>query len=163
MKLLLENSRLTINRSVEAITITMLITMVIVVAAQVFWRYVLSSSLGWSEELSRFLFIWIIFLGTEIALRKKAHIALDSLEQMLKGISKLLLSILIDIIIIIFAIIVFISGIELTQSTINQPSAALSLPMSWVYVVIPVSMGLIIMNTLYSIIKKVTSKQVSTG
>jgi len=46
---------------------------------QVFFRYVVQSSLGWSEELSRYLFVWLIFIGSAVALPKGFHIAIDML------------------------------------------------------------------------------------
>ncbi|SFM19074.1 TRAP transporter small permease [Salibacterium qingdaonense] len=154
----IRKTRSSINQLTEIFTATLVVTMVITVAAQVYWRYVLDSSLAWSEELSRFLFIWIIFLGSEIAFRKNAHIAVDSLFESLKGKPKIFLSILIDLIIVLFAVIVLISGIKLFQSTTDDISTGLNLPMSYVYLSIPVSMGLIIFNKLYEITKKLIEK-----
>jgi TRAP-type C4-dicarboxylate transport system permease small subunit len=147
-----------LNSFFEKLTMLMIIVMVIVVFAQVFWRYVLHNSLSWSEELAIFLFMWVTFLGAEIVLRKGNHIAVDALINTLKGIPKLVLSILIDLVIIVFACIVLVSGIQLTISTFNQPSAALNISMSWVYAAIPVSMAMMIMNTSYSCIKKLIIK-----
>lgn len=155
---LLDKTREGINRTVEYFTIGLLLVMVVIVAAQVFWRYVLSNSLGWSEELARFLFIWIIFLGSEIALRKKVHIAIETLLQMVKGVPQLLLSLLIDLVIMAFAVIVFISGIGLVQSTLNQPSVALNMPMGWVYASIPIAMALILMNKTKDVFTKLRSR-----
>ncbi|WP_158736808.1 TRAP transporter small permease [Alteribacillus sp. YIM 98480] len=157
---LLAKLRTTINQAVEYFTILLVITMVVIVAAQVFYRFVLSNSLGWSEELARFLFIWIIFLGSEIGLRKKAHIAVDSVLRMLKGVPQLLLSLFIDVIIMVFAIIVFLSGLELVQGTMNRPSVSLNLPMGWVYISIPIAMALILMNTLRTVFKKLSTKSI---
>ncbi len=157
----LNRVRLSINRFSEFLVITMIIVLVVVVAAQVFWRYVLSNSLSWSGELSRFLFIWVIFLGADITLREKAHVAVDSLLNSLRGFPKLLLSILIDIIIIGFTVIVFFSGLDLVQITWSQPSSALNIPTGLVYMAIPISMGLMTMNLLYSIAKKLKDRTVN--
>lgn len=154
----LNKIRLAINNFFEKLTILMLIVMVVDVFAQVFFRYILHSSLSWSEELAIFLFMWVTFLGAEIVLRKGNHIAVDSLIKRLKGIPQLVLSIIIDAVIIIFACIVLISGIELTISTFNQPSAALNISLSFVYAAIPISMLMMIINTSYALIKKIRIK-----
>jgi TRAP-type C4-dicarboxylate transport system permease small subunit len=151
-----------VNGVVEAILYLLVIALVVVVAAQVFWRYFLENSLTWSEELARFMFIWVIFLGAEVTLRKKAHIAIDSLVNSLKGIPQLILSLLIDLIIIIFAVIVLYSGIELVQATLNQYSSALHISIGLVYSAIPVSMALMIVNLVISIIGKIKNQSIST-
>ena len=51
--------------------------MALVVALQVFCRYILNNSLFWSEELARFLLIWLTFLGASVAYRRKAHPGID--------------------------------------------------------------------------------------
>jgi len=52
-----------------------------VIAAQVFWRYVLNDSLFWSEELGRILLVWLTFLGATVAYRQGAHLGVDSLVR----------------------------------------------------------------------------------
>lgn len=54
-----------------------------VIAAQVFWRYVLNDSLFWSEELGRILLIWLTFVGATVAYRQGAHLGVDSLVRRL--------------------------------------------------------------------------------
>ncbi|MBZ4645296.1 MAG: hypothetical protein PWR27_198 [Petroclostridium sp.] len=158
----LNKIRLALNSFFEKLTVLIVIAMVIVVFAQVFFRYVLHNSLSWSEELAIFLFIWLTFIGGEIVLRNGGHIAVDALLNTLKGIPKLVLSIFIDVVIIVFACIVLASGIELTISTVNQPSAALNVSMSWVYAAIPVSMTMMIINTFYSFITKLIVRPAHT-
>lgn len=155
---LLNKARLALNRFFEKLTILIIVIMVVVVFMQVFFRYIMHNSLSWSEELAIFLFIWLSFIGGEIVLRNGDHIAVDTLLKVLKGVPKLVLSVLIDVIIIVFACIVLTSGYVLTTTTVNQPSAALQIPMSFVYVAIPISMVMIIINTSHSLITKLIQK-----
>lgn len=150
--------RKTLNRITEVFTISLVVVLVILVAAQVFWRYVLSNSLSWSEELARILFIWIIFLGTEITLRRRGHIAIDSLLQSLKDTPRLILNLIIDLFIVVFAVIVLISGIELMELSWKQPSPALQISKSWIYLAVPLSMVLILINTFYKIIINISRR-----
>jgi TRAP-type C4-dicarboxylate transport system permease small subunit len=59
--------------------------MLLVVAAQVFARYVLNSSIGWADEVSRLLFVWAIFLAIPIGIRRGAHIGIELLTARLPG------------------------------------------------------------------------------
>ena len=54
-----------------------------VMAAQVFCRYVLNDSLGWAEELSTYLFVWLIFIGAALAARDRAHVRVDVVVRLL--------------------------------------------------------------------------------
>ena len=56
-----------------------LIFTVILVFFQVILRYVFSSSLSWSEELARYIFIWQIWLGTSVAQRDNSHVRIEAL------------------------------------------------------------------------------------
>src|SRR5258705_1122430 len=53
--------------------------MTVLVSVQVFARYVLNDTPPWSEELCRYLFVWASFLGACVAMRRAAHLGVDSL------------------------------------------------------------------------------------
>ncbi len=72
-----------INLWVENLVCVIGITMAVIVAAQVFSRYVLNYSLFWSEELARFLLVWLTFLGATVAYFYQAHPGVDVLYRRL--------------------------------------------------------------------------------
>ena len=55
----------------------MMAVLVIITLLQVYFRYFTSSSLDWSEELARHLFVWVVFLTGAVAIRRRAHIVVD--------------------------------------------------------------------------------------
>jgi TRAP-type C4-dicarboxylate transport system permease small subunit len=57
----------------------------IVVFAQFFTRYVLNDSLAWTEEIARYLLMWVTFIGAAIAMRRRTHIGVEVLEHFLPG------------------------------------------------------------------------------
>lgn len=63
--------------------IVMMSVMVTVVSAQVFMRYVLNSSIGWADEISRLTFVWSIFLAIPLGIRAGAHIGIELLTARL--------------------------------------------------------------------------------
>ncbi len=116
-----------------------MVAMMTVIFAQVVARYAFQHSLSWSEEIGRYIFVWITFLGMVLAYRAGAHVALDLLLAHLKGVSKRTLQLLNLSLIIVLAAAIFLSALQLFELGTMQESPALELPMHWVYSVIPVS------------------------
>jgi len=135
----------------------LLIAITVVIGLQVFFRFIMSSSLSWSEEVSRYIFLWITFLGSEIALRKKEHISLDFLFNSFTGVKKLFVNLFVDTVIILFCILLFKSGLELTLSATSKVSPSLGIHLNWVYMIIPITLFLMIINTIYSFFYKIYS------
>ena len=71
-----------INSLVELIVSAMLLVIVGVIFLQVIFRFVLHSSLPWSEELSRYLLVWVSFLGASIGVKRKSHIGVEFLVSL---------------------------------------------------------------------------------
>ena len=119
----------------------------LVVLWGVFTRYALGSQASWSEELARFLLVWIGLLGAAYASGQKMHLAIDLLSPSLSVHGQKNIQTLISILIIVFVLAVMIvGGIRLIYITfyLEQTSAALQLPMGVLYGVIPLSGILII-------------------
>ncbi|MEM6320287.1 MAG: TRAP transporter small permease [Bacteroidota bacterium] len=113
----------------------------------VFTRYALGSQASWTEELARFLLIWIGILGAAYASGQKMHLAIDLLSPKLQPSKQRQLNFIIGLLIIGFAgTILVIGGLRLMFIThiLGQTSAALRLPMTVVYGVLPLSGCLII-------------------
>ncbi len=116
-----------------------MVAMMSVIFAQVLARYAFQHSLSWSEEIGRYIFVWITFLGMVLAYRAGAHVALDLLLAHLKGASRKVLQMVNISLIIVLAAAIFLSALELFELGTMQESPALELPMHWVYSVIPLS------------------------
>jgi TRAP-type C4-dicarboxylate transport system permease small subunit len=114
----------------------------IVVLWGVFTRYALNSQASWSEELARFLLIWLGILGAAYASGQHLHLSIDLLSPKLNDRNKKRLSLLIDLLIIAFALSVLVIGgfrlIYISQQ-LGQLSPALRIPMWMVYAVVPIS------------------------
>lgn len=117
----------------------------------VFTRYVVGSQSPWTEELARFLLIWIGLLGAAYVAGQNKHLAIDILPGKLRGRSRRRLLRSIDLLIILFAgTTLVIGGIRLVYITykLGQASAALQLPLSVVYAIVPLSGLLVIIYKL---------------
>jgi len=127
------------NRIIELICICIFSLLLISADIQVFTRYIMNSSLSWTEEIARFAFIWLTMLGASIALKNQSHAVISIvLDHMPKKIRKGL-NIIIDLLILFFCVIMIIQGIRMAILTKDQPSPAVHIPMAYIY--ISVSIG----------------------
>lgn len=112
----------------------------------VFTRYALGGQAGWTEELARFLLIWIGVLGAAWVAGQRQHLAITLLPEHLSGRAHRRLMRSIDVLVMVFAIgVLMIGGLRLLYIThkLGQLSAALQLPMAAIYAVLPIS-GLLV-------------------
>lgn len=137
----------------------LLTIMVIAVSWQVFSRYLLGASSSFTEEIARYLLIWIGVLGGAYVSGQQEHIAIDVLHPKLKEKTRVRVRILINILVIAFCLLVLVIGgsnLVYVNYLMGQTSAALNIPLSAVYVVLPLS-GLLII--VYKIIELLNPKK----
>jgi TRAP-type C4-dicarboxylate transport system permease small subunit len=123
---------------------------VALVFLQVIMRYVFNNSLYWSEELTRYIFIWQIWLGASIGLREKKHIKVEVLESVLSPAWKLAFDILASLIWLAANGFLLYSGTRLVIDLFQKHSVstALQVPLWIVYAALPVSTFVIIIRQL---------------
>lgn len=151
------------NRIILWITMLFLLIMVVSIFLQIVSRVLISSSFTWTEELSRFLMIWVIFLGAGFSFQSGAHVGVEFFVERLPKKFQKATSVLILIISIIFLLVMLIKGIELCERTMNQTSTALNIPMGIVYLVFPISAVLMIVNIIDVFVKRFRSNELIKG
>ena len=130
---------------------------VVLVTVQVVMRYVFQSSLSWSEELTRYLYIWQTWLGVSYAAKKGSHLRITIFSDKLKGKARLGLEIFVTVVWIGFAIFVCYQGLSAikTIATFGQKSSALRIPMQFCYASIPVGMVLMCIRLVEATVKNI--------
>ncbi|MEP6262200.1 MAG: TRAP transporter small permease [Gillisia sp.] len=144
-----------LDKVLGSFLVILLILMVLAVLWQVFSRYVLNSPSSVTEELSRYLFIWIGILGAAYAAGQQMHLAIDILHPKLNSRNRMMLRIFINILIILFSLTVLVIGganLVYVNYDLGQFSAALNVPLSAVYLVVPISGILVIVYKVNEII-----------
>ncbi len=135
----LERLSLGLNRAVEYLLFAGGLTMALVVAVQVFCRYVLNHSLFWSEELARYLLVWITFLGASCAYRRSSHPGVDVLYVRLPAAGRKIVRLLVTAGAAFFFFILLVWGGKFAWFVRFQVSPALGLCKGLVYAVVPLS------------------------
>ncbi|NHN33433.1 TRAP transporter small permease [Paenibacillus agricola] len=123
-----------------SILVGAVLTINIIVA--VFFRYVLNSPIYWADELSLYLFCWATFLGAALAVKRSDMAAVTFFLNRLSGRANILLSMLIQLCMLFFSIIIgYYSIIWISSpSVMNLLSPALSMNMWKLYTIVPISM-----------------------
>ena len=135
----LESSSLAINRWVEYLLFGFGFSMALIVAAQVFFRYGLNESLFWSEELARYLMVWLTFLGASVAYRRKVHPSIDVVYTRLpQALRQYFTMVVYAISLFLFAVMI-VYGIRFAYFVRLQITPALYLPKWIVFSIIPIS------------------------
>lgn len=144
-----------IDKTLGILLIILMGFLVIDVVWQVAARYLVKSPSSFTDELARYLLIWVGLFGSAYALGKKKHLAIDILPSRLSGQKKKNLYLVINSIIILFSLTVLvIGGIRLVYVTLSldQISPALGLPLGYIYLALPLSGLFMIYYSLHDIL-----------
>lgn len=143
-----------IDKALAGTLIVAMVSILLTVIWQVVSRYILKDPASATEELSRFILIWIGILGAAYAYRQHAHLGFNLIvERQSREVKRLLLTFVEVIVIIFCALVMLYGGSELVLLTLEleQISAALGVKMGFIYSVLPLSGGLIIAYALVNI------------
>jgi TRAP-type C4-dicarboxylate transport system permease small subunit len=137
----------------EIVLVVMFAFMVLVTFLQVFMRYVVNHSLVWTEEMGRYLFVWISWIGISIGERKGEHIKITMLTDRFPFKTAQILNIVSSLVVIVVVIITGYYGIVLMKmlSGIHAQWFSLDIGLAPVYLAIPFSCGLMIFRSIVSI------------
>ena len=132
-------------RAIERIVAALLATIAILVVYQVAARYVLGRPPSWTEELARYLQVWLVLLSSPICLRRGLHLAVDYLTPRFSGQAKRRVRALNHVLVGVFGTLLAVFGIRMLPIAALQVSPALGISMLWPYLAVPTSGVLILM------------------
>lgn len=122
-----------LDKTEEIILVGMFALMVFVIFIQVIMRYIFNNSLSWSEELGKFLFVWISWIGISIGAKRKEHIKINMFVDKFSSKVQTICEILSEIIVFGICAITAYYGIELVVSQSHVNFAGIKISMSWGY------------------------------
>lgn len=124
----------------------LVLAIVLTVLTQVVMRYVFARPNPWTEELSRFSFIWLSVIGSSLATKRGAHFVFDSsVEKLSPGVRALVLR-AVTALVAAMLLGVLVEGTQLASQARLQRSPALDLPMVWVYAALPISAACMLLH-----------------
>ena len=143
MLLLLDKTCRYINQYLEYLLFGLGFSMALLVAVQVFCRSMLNASLFWSEELARYMLVWLSFLGATVAYYRGLHPGVDVFTLRLPPLGRYLAQLTVHLVTLGLALVMIISGSRFAWFVRMQITPALGLPKWIVLSVIPLC-GLIL-------------------
>jgi TRAP-type C4-dicarboxylate transport system permease small subunit len=143
-----------LDKIVAWMLITLMGLMVLNVSWQVLSRYVVQNPSSFTDELSRYMLIWLGMLGAAYVAGQNQHLAIDILPNKLSGKPKMKLLVLISSLVLLFALIAMVlGGSNLVYITyiLDQKSATLQIPLAYIYTIIPISGLLVVYYQIFQI------------
>ncbi len=147
------------NKFEEYILVGSLVVTVTIIFIQVIMRYVFNSSLSWSEEFARYVFIWQTWLGVSIGVRDKKHIKVELIFGLVKGRGKKVIDIIASCIWLAFSIFITINGTQLVLDLMQKGSlsSGMRIPLYFVYVSLPISTGVMALRLVMEVYETIIS------
>lgn len=148
-----------IEMTIQVISRIFIGGIVAVIFYAVVMRYVFHRPPAWSEELSRFTFIWMIMLGAVLVTREQSHIQITFVLDLLPKKLRFFLSNFVRLLMLAFCWVMIQEGLEIYPIVAEASSPSFGISMGWLYLSIPVSgilMGIYILETIVkSIVERV--------
>ncbi|WHY71977.1 TRAP transporter small permease [Fictibacillus enclensis] len=153
-----------LNQVLEKLLGLVLAVMTLVVFYQVMVRFVLTSfggqfSAPWTEELARYLMIWLVFIGGAVAARKANSLAVEILIQSVPPLVGRLVKVGSHIASLIFYAFIFVIGLVWIQFGLSETSPVMKVSMSYIYAAMSVGSGLMILNTITILVDAYVNKK----
>lgn len=152
-----------ISDGVDKVTMVIAcVFMVIVVLAsslQVFTRYVMNASLSWTEECSRYCFVWATMMGAAVAYKRGSHVALDIISGRLKGKAKFVQRIITQLFVILLCVVMICNSPSVLRLTSTQLSTAMRIPMICFYISIPLGFLAIMIHAINGLAETISDRK----
>jgi TRAP-type C4-dicarboxylate transport system permease small subunit len=148
------------DKVLDWFAVVLFLAVFLVVLLQVFMRYFLNSPLVWSEELARYLFMWVSFIGWVFATRSGTHIRIAIIADNLPAVVRKALDVINFALTLAVAVIMLWYGVVMFQKNLDVPTITLFFSYAVVYAAVPFSMVFLI---LYSILRFAAREKATGG
>lgn len=140
----------------EKILVTLLSGSVLLIFFQVVMRYIFKNSLAWSEELARYLFLYMIWIGASYAVKRESHLRIEIIKDKIPENYQKSFETFIMLIWLAFSVFLFIYSLKLTVMihARGQLSPAMRIPMSYAYASVPIGTGLMCVRIIQKLVRR---------
>lgn len=116
----------------------------VIVALGVFFRFVLNNSLPWTEEVAKFVMVWLAFIGAPVVLKEGGHIAIDFIPTRLpSALGHALLMVIQVIVMVVLAVLVY-QGWALAWNALPQVAATVEVSLFYIFLAVPIGSALML-------------------
>lgn len=132
-----------------------------IVTINVFARYGLQTGILWIEEISRLIFVWVVFLGSYLALRRKSHMAIDLIWNITPSVLRSAMTVIGGLCSLLFLGLIIYGGLLLLDVSLEfgRTTPILRLSAAWGYASVPVAAAFMFLELLNSLCKQARTQQ----
>lgn len=145
-----------LTKILNFVVVTAFVLLVILVSMQVFIRFFTKSSLTWSEELSTFIMVWMVLFASVLVTRNHGHIWVENFMEKITGSTRYLFLGIGNVLVAVFLLIIIWGSFILLPTVHSQIAPATKICMSYIYLAVPLSMGLSLIYVIADIIREFT-------
>lgn len=145
----------TLDKIEDFCLIAMFMVMVGAIFFQVIMRYVFNNSLPWSEELGKFLFVWLSWIGISIGARRKEHIKITLLVEKFPFKAQEAAAALVELVLILICGVTLYYGIIMITAQMNIPYAGIKISTAWGYLAVVLGCGFFMLRSAASLVENI--------
>jgi TRAP-type C4-dicarboxylate transport system permease small subunit len=140
----------------------LLLAMLAIVLVGVFFRYLINEALSWYDEFAGYTLVWLTMYGSVVALARGKHISFETLVEKFSAGAQRVVAALSVLCILGFSVVVLVSGWELIREMGAETAVSITeVKMAWIYSVMPISAGLMILVGIVQLVTIVSGKGLS--
>ena len=136
-----------LRRTIQLVIILMFAVLIVTVFYQVLGRYLFNAPPSWSEELARFLQVWIALLASALCIQQGMHLGVDYLLHAVPPRGRALLEILVHVLVSGVLLLLIVQGIKILVVAAVQSSPAMGINMWYAYLAVPVGAALMLLES----------------
>jgi len=136
-----------LRRVIQLVIILMFAVLIVTVFYQVLGRYLFNAPPSWSEELARFLQVWIALLASALCIQQGMHLGVDYLLYAVPPRGRAVLEVLVHVLVSGFLLLLLVQGIKILDVAAVQSSPAMGINMWYAYLAVPVGAALMLLES----------------
>jgi TRAP-type C4-dicarboxylate transport system permease small subunit len=136
-----------LRRTIQLVIILMFAALIVTVFYQVLGRYLFNAPPSWSEELARFLQVWIALMASALCIQQGMHLGVDYLLYAVPPRGRALLEVLVHVMVSGFLLLLLVQGVKILDVAGVQSSPAMGISMWYAYLAVPVGAALMLLES----------------
>lgn len=132
-------------------------TITVIVALGVFFRFVLNNSLPWTEEVAKFVMVWLAFIGAPVVLKEGGHIAIDVVPTRLPfPLGPIVMMLIQAVVMVVLGVLVF-QGWALAWNALPQVAATVDISLFYIFLAVPIGSALMLAVSLELLLRQLAA------
>ena len=132
-------------------------TITVIVALGVFFRFVLNNSLPWTEEVAKFVMVWLAFIGAPVVLKEGGHIAIDVVPTRLPSPLGPIVMMLIQVVVMVVLGVLVFQGWALAWNALPQVAATVDISLFYIFLAVPIGSALMLAVSLELLLRQLAA------